>query len=139
MSLIEINWTPSRRELRQFAALSMPLFAGLAGAILVYRSGAWSAAITVWSAGALAGGIGLVWPRLFKPVFVAWMVAAYPLGWTISYLILVMTYYAVFFPVALLMRVFRYDPLERRIEPAKPSYWGEHDQAADPAAYFRQF
>jgi hypothetical protein len=139
MSLVEINWTPSRKELRQFAGLWLPVFAALAGALVVYRSGNWRAAAAVWVAGAIAGAVGLLRPQLFKPVFLGWMVAAYPIGWTVSTLVLLATYYLVFTPVALLMRLFRYDPLYRRIERARPTYWVEHDQPGDPATYFRQF
>jgi len=138
MALIEINWSPSHREVRQFAAILL-VVAALVGGLAVYRSDAWRTAFVVWTLGALAGGIGLAAPRLLKPVMVGWMVAAYPIGWTVSSLVLLLTYYLIFFPVALIMRLFRYDPLDRRIEPDAPSYWDEQSQAADQSAYFRQF
>jgi hypothetical protein len=139
MSLVEMKWTPSRKELQQFAGLWIPVFAGIFGALQVYRSGNWRAATAIWIAGAVLGLLGLLRPQLFKPVFVGWMVVAYPIGWTVSTLLLLATYYVVFTPVAILMRLFRYDPLDRRIERGRASYWGEHEPAADPAKYFRQF
>ena len=139
MSLIEINWTPSRRELKQFACIWIPLFATAAGLLLVYRRAAWGPAAVLWAIALSSLAVGLVRPQAFRPVFVAWMVAAYPIGWTVSTLVLLATYYLLFLPVGLLLRVFRYDPLDRRLDRAAPSYWDAHDQPADPAAYFRQF
>jgi carbamoyltransferase len=136
--LIEINWTPSTREVRQFAGL-VAVFAALVGGLLVYRSGAWHAARIVWVTGAAIAAVGLAAPRLIRPLMVGWMMAAYPIGWTVSWIVLLATFYGILLPVALIMRVFRYDPLDRRIEPEAATYWVEHDQAAGPAAYFRQF
>ena len=84
MSLIEINWSPSRRELKQFAGLWIPVFAGLWGAAVLYRSGSWNGAVALWAAGALAGILGLVRPQLFKGIFVGWMAVVYPIGWVVS-------------------------------------------------------
>jgi hypothetical protein len=132
--LIEINWTPSTREVRQFAGF-VAVFAALVGGLLVYRSGAWNAATIVWVIGVAVAAVGLAAPRLIKPLMVGWMLAAYPIGWTVSWVVLLATFYG----IALIMRVFRYDPLDRRIDAEAATYWVEHDQAAGPAAYFRQF
>ena len=137
--MIDINWTPSRRELKQFACIWLPLFASAIGALLVYRRGAWAAAMVLWALALVSLAVGLVRPQAFRSVFVGWIVAAYPVGWTVSTLILLAIYYLLFMPVGFLLRIFRYDPLDRRFDRAAGSYWEAHDQPADPASYFRQF
>jgi hypothetical protein len=138
MPLVDINWRPSNKEVQQFAGL-LALFAGVVGGLLVYRSDAWPAATIVWIAGGTVGVIGLVAPKLVRPLMIGWTALAYPIGWTVSWVVLLVTYYGILMPVALIMRMFRYDPLDRRLDPKAPTYWVEHEQPADPAAYFRQF
>ena len=138
MPLVEINWRPSNREVQQFAGL-LALFAAVAGGLLVFRSSGWQAATVVWIVGGTVGAIGLVAPKLVRPIMVAWMALAYPIGWTVSWVVLLATYYGILTPVALIMRIFRYDPLDRRLDRQAPTYWTEHEQPEDPTAYFRQF
>ena len=42
-------------------------------------------------------------------------------------------------PIGLAMRVFRYDPMSRALEPDRKSYWIERDPQPDPKQYFRQY
>lgn len=134
--MLDINWNPSRRELRQFAAIWLPAFAAFAGT-LIYRSGATSAAVVIWTIAALIAGVGFAWPQRIKPLFVGWMAAAYPIGWTVSHVVLGIIYFGLFTVVGLLMRVFRYDPLDRA--GGARTYWKARPERTDAAAYFRQF
>jgi hypothetical protein len=67
------------------------------------------------------------------------MAVALPIGWVISHLILLATYYLVFTPVGLLMRLVGYDPLNRRFDRAAKSYWTQHDSGVETARYFKQY
>lgn len=134
--MLDINWNPSRRELRQFACLWLPAFAAFAGTA-IYRSGGVTAAVVIWTVAALVAAIGLASPQRVKPLFVGWMAAAYPVGWTVSHVVLGIVYFGLFTIVGLLMRLFRYDPLDRAT--SRRSYWMERRAAAAPEAYFRQF
>ncbi len=78
--MLDVNWNPSRRELRQFAGILLPAFAGIVGAVVLYRSGSWAIAGAIWAAAIVVGAIGLAVPAFAKLVFVAWMAAAYPIG-----------------------------------------------------------
>ncbi len=136
--MLEINWNPSRRELRQFATIWLPAFAALAGAAVAYRFGSWPTAVAIWALGAGVLLVGLLSPETVKPLFVGWMAAAYPIGWIVSQTVLAITYYALFTLVSFALRVFRHDPLERGSTPAR-TYWRERNGRSDAAAYFRQF
>src|SRR5581483_12005275 len=85
------------------------------------------------------GPAGLVWPAVIRPVFVAWMVLAFPIGWTVSQVSLGLLYFGVFTPLALGFRLKRRNVLRLRRQPGTTSYWQPKAEAADPRAYFRQF
>jgi hypothetical protein len=137
MALIEINWNPDRRELRQFALLWIGFF-GLIGAYFLWVKGSQPAAMAFWVAAA-AGIPGYFRPGLLRPVYVLWMALALPIGWCISHLLLLIVYYLVVTPIGLLMRLVGYDPLQRRIDRTGKSYWVSHEQASDSSQYFKQF
>jgi len=135
--MIDINWHPERRELRQFAGLWLGFF-GLIGGWTLYRGGADAA--WPWLAGAAVVGFpGLLLPALMRPIYVAWMALAFPIGWTVSHLLLGAIFYLVVTPIGLLVRLFGNDPMERHYDPEAASYWVEHRTGDDKSRYFRQF
>ena len=67
------------------------------------------------------------------------MVLAFPIGWTVSLLLLALVYYAVFTPIAVVFRLIGRDALVLRRQPDAASYWREHEAPADVRRYFRQF
>ncbi len=137
MALIEINWEPSRRDLRLFAAVWFPLFCGIVGGLLWYWGGWVTAATVLWGIGVAVAAAGLLEPSWVRPVFVGWMCAAFPIGWTILHLLLAFIYFAVMTPIGLILGLFR-DPMERRLDRSARTYWVEHNPAGDMARYFRQ-
>jgi hypothetical protein len=72
-------------------------------------------------------------------MYLGWMRLFFPLGWTISHAVLLVLYFVVVTPIGLVMRVIRYDPMARRLDPDAPSYWVEHRTGGDSARYLRQF
>jgi hypothetical protein len=137
MAMLEVNWNPGRRELRQFAGMWL-LFFGAIGAWLWYRhgGGAWSTGLL--SAAGLIGIPGLLFPGIMRPIYVGWMMAAFPIGWTISHLLLGAIFYGVVTPIGLALRIFGHDPMHRTFDPEKDSYWVEHEPA-ETARYFRTY
>ena len=85
------------------------------------------------------GLLGLVAPALLRPIYVGWMVLAFPIGWTISLFTLAIMYYGLFTPLALIFRLLGRDPLDRRFEPAAETYWTPKATPTDPRRYFKQF
>jgi hypothetical protein len=139
MALIEINWNPSTRELRQFAGIWFPALFALLGAWIWYASGAWLVPAVLVGTAVVLGGIGLVWPSFIRPVYVVWMAAVLPIGWVVSHVLLGIVYFGIMTPVGLVMRLFGYDPMQLQFDRAAPSYWVAHNPGGDTARYFRQF
>jgi hypothetical protein len=137
MAMMEINWKPSRRELRQFGLLCLLVFGGFAASI--YFRGGSRLTMQLLSAAALVGGVlGVAAPMALKPIYVGWMVAAFPIGWTVSHVLLGLIFYGLLTPLGLLMRVVGYDPMHRGFDRDAKSYWIAHERPRVDR-YFRQF
>jgi hypothetical protein len=135
--MMEVNWNPSRKELRQFGFLCLVFFGAFA---LWYGwDGGFTLAVKLLTAAALTGGVlGAVAPQLLKYIFVGWIILVFPIGWTVSHLLLGFIYYFILTPIGLLLRALGNDPMNRTLDRKATSYWSTHEQAP-VARYFRQF
>jgi hypothetical protein len=128
---------PDDRTLRQFAGLWVVFFGGIA-AYQYFVHDRTTLGVVLAAAALIVGPLGLAWPRAIRPVFVAWIVAAFPIGWTISLVILALLYFVVFTPLALVFRLIGRDPLGLRRRSELPTYWVPKP-AIEPARYFRTY
>ncbi len=95
---------------------------------------------SLWAIG--TAGAVLIWiiPVAGRQLYVGWMLAAVPIGWTISHAILAIVYYVVVTPIGLLMRLVGRDPMQRRLDRSgSGSYWIERPPESGSSRYFRQF
>ncbi|MGE5191352.1 MAG: SxtJ family membrane protein [Deltaproteobacteria bacterium] len=133
MKFIEINWTPTDRQLRQFGLTALVALPGLG-----WLWGAGPRGITgLLSAGIAAAILGWIGPRILRPAFVGLSLLTFPIGAVVSELTLLVMFYGVFLPVGLLFRVLGRDPLEREFNRQSTSYWAPKRQSRGVAGYFR--
>src|SRR5690606_31690769 len=137
MALLEINKNPSDKELKQFACIWFPAFFVVLGIVAGTKFGIWSIVIPVWLAVGLVSFAGAMNPRMMRPIFVGWMTAAYPIGWTVSHLVLAITYYLVMTPIGLLIRLSGRDPMQRKWNREAKSYWIAREGESDKKRYFK--
>lgn len=71
----------------------------------------------------------LVAPRALAPVERGWSALAGALGFINTRLLLAVVYFAVFAPIALVLRLCGRDPLERRRDPRRATYWRTREPA----------
>lgn len=135
--MIEIPWQPSHRMLRQFAGIWWPLFAALVGFWVGRATGRWDAVRAGWVVCAAIAAGGLVWPPLVRPVFLALLLATFPIGWLVSHVLLAAIFLLVFTPIGLARRVLGQDALELRRDPARASTWRVSAATREPASYTR--
>ena len=138
MQWSDIQFRPPAKTLRQFAGLWLVCFSGLAAWEGFVRGHA-NLAVALAVLALTIGPLGLVLPRFIRPVFVAWMVLAFPIGWTVSQLILALIFYGLFTPISLIFRLIGRDPLHRARQPALESYWTPKATPTDSRRYFKQF
>ena len=129
---------PDNRMLRQFAALWIAFFAAVAVAQEFYHH-RHVLALVLGILAATVGLIGLLWPRVIKPIFVGWMVLVFPIGWIISQTILAIVFYLIFSPIASLFRIIGRDALALKPRRNLASYWILKPKPKDKSEYLRQF
>jgi hypothetical protein len=132
----EIEFQPSTRTLRQFAAMCVAVFGCLA-AYETLRNGVTTRCL-IWNVLALVGVVGLIRPQTLRLIFVASMIVAWPMGWLVSHVILAVLYFGMFTPVAVVFRLLGRDALALR-RPQRKSYWTAKPTPRDVRRYFRQY
>lgn len=146
-SMIEINWRPDDRTLRQFGFIALFGF-GFLAAIAWWELFVFSAGLGVARpivAGVFAGMaalsalFSLVAPRANLPIYLGLTVLSYPIGFVLSHVIMGLLFYALITPVGLFFRLTGFDPLHRSIDRAARTYWVDARPRRAKSSYFRQF
>jgi len=137
MQWSDVSLQPAPRLLRQFAALWIALFMALAAMNVFWRVEPRRAvAFTVI---AMAVGLpGLARPLAIRWIYVGWMIVAFPIGWTVSQLVMTVLFYGLFTPISFVFRLAGRDALERRSRHGMQSYWVKRAMSEDLRSYFRQ-
>lgn len=113
-------------DLRKFGVVMMaPLL--LIGGLLYWRGRA--AAPWMLGIGALFGVLALVAPGVLRPVERGWMEFARRLSVVTTFILLSVSYFLVFTPLGVILRLLGKDRLDLRTDRERTSYW----IATDPA------
>jgi hypothetical protein len=136
MNWSDVTAAPSPRKLREFAGLFLLFFVAIAGwrawhGVMDGRTDALAAL------GLAVGGVGLLYPPAIRLVYTGWMIAVFPIGWTVSRLMLAVLFYLVFTPVALVFRLMGRDALRLKRRQTG-SYWMDRPAPGNVKEYFRQ-
>ena len=144
MSVIEIDWRPDDRKLRQFALVFM-CGVGLVGFVVAWRTGLFAGSehyiipSVLWAGASGIGIFGLIRPKRIRYVYIIWMAATWPLGWLVSHLTLGIIYFLAFTPVALFFRLIGRDAMCRQFDSKTSTYWVRRGPMPSAKRYFRQF
>ena len=146
-NMIEINWRPDDRTLRQFGFIALGGFGFVAALawfeVLIFAFGLGEARLPIAAGlaglGVISGLLSLVHPRANLPIYIGITVATYPIGFVLSYVLMGTLFYLIIAPVGIVMRLFGKDPLEHRIMPEAETYWVDSPPARASESYFRQF
>ena len=137
-----MNWSdlplkPTPRVLRQFAAAWTVVFLALGLHQALVRGH--PAAGLVLGAVSAIGLVGLFRPASVRWLFVGATVAAFPVGWLVTWLVLAIMFYLVLTPVALVFRWRGRDALQLRRKPGCASFWITRSDTPDAGRYLKQF
>ena len=137
--MIQINWNPTTRVLRQFAGVWFPLFCVMVGIFVGRSTGYWLETQRAWIvAGALAL-VGLVRPAIIRPVFVGLMVVTYPLGFAVSHVLLAGIFWCVLTPIGIARRFMGADALNLRNEKRRDTLWIKSSATQTNSRYTRPY
>lgn len=134
-----VDWTPDRRELRQFAVAMLVGFF-LIGLMVAWRRHQWgTATYLLWGIG-LALAVGGLLPGIGRAVYLMVYLPTSILGFIVSHLLLTLIYFFVFTPIGLLLRLAGKDPLRLQVpENERKAEWIRRDAQKDPESYYHQF
>jgi hypothetical protein len=134
----DIDRNPSPKTLRQFAALGALFFGGSAlwqGLVRAHGG----LATSLGSLALLFAVVGLAQPTALRFIYVGWMILAFPIGWTVSQLMLATLFFGLFTPLSLIFNLIGRDPLNRRRHPPVTTYWTPKPAPDNLRRYFKQF
>ena len=145
--MIEIDFNPDERTLRQFGWIALAGFGLIAGLAwfekLIFAVGLAEArplvAAVMLGVGVLAAANSLVYPKANRFLFVGLSLVAFPIGFVLSYVIMSTLFFLIIGPIGILMRLLGHDPLKRKFEPDAASYWTPAEPMPPRERYFKQF
>jgi hypothetical protein len=138
MAIVDINWHPTRRELRWFAGLLI-VFCGIVAWTVSRGREDSTLPVAIVVTGAVLGFTGLALPGFIRYVYVVWMVAVSPIAFVVSNLIVAVVFYLVVAPIGFAMKVVGRDALHLERKRDARSYWVEKKMPKDARRYFRQY
>jgi hypothetical protein len=134
----DIQFDPPLKVLRQFAGLWLLFFGGWA-LWEVVRQGRLEFGAILAILALTIGPLGLIRPSWVRFIYVGWMVLAFPIGWTMSQIILTTMFFGLFTPIGFAFQFLGRDTLQRRHRGELDSYWQHKPVSADLRRYFKQF
>lgn len=134
MALVELNWKPSDRQLRQFGVISL-----LALPALAWFWGGGPQAIG-WAgvAGVVLATIGWVAPQQLKYPFIGLSLLSWPIGLVMGELVMLAVYFGLFLIFGLWFRLQGRDVLKRRLDRDSTTYWEDRAPQRPAQDYYRQ-
>lgn len=138
MAIIDVNWHPSQKELRVFSALLI-VFCAVIGSMSYANSETTSVVVCISMGGAAIGAIGCIAPNAIRGVYVVWMAAVLPIGLVVSNLLIGFVFFGVVWPIGVVMRWKRGDPMNLLFDKSASTYWIKRTGPRNPRQYFRQY
>jgi hypothetical protein len=139
MSLVTINFQPSRKELRDFGLAAVVMLTIIALLLHWFKGLGTSWTLGVCATGILIFIISRISVRLIKPVYITLTLLTVPIGWVVSFIIMAVFYYLVITPTGLFFRIIGRDSLHRKFDRNASTYWVCHRKPDSVKRYFNQF
>jgi hypothetical protein len=145
--MIEINFAPDEKTLRQFGWIALAGFGFIAAIawfeVLIFSFGLGSAKPWVvgmsGSLALLAPLFSLVWPKGNLPIFVGLSVVTFPIGLVLSRVAMGFLFFVLIMPIGLFFRLTGRDSMQRGYDPSAESYWSDPSAKRPRADYFKQY
>ncbi|MGH8552108.1 MAG: SxtJ family membrane protein [Methylococcales bacterium] len=113
-----------KRGLREFGFVTATLVAllfGIVFPVIVFEE-PWPELGGAFQVSIGLATVALIVPIILKPFYVVWMWIGFVLGWINTRIILGIVFYVLFTPVAFTLKLFRVDPMRRKIAIEQTSY-----------------
>lgn len=138
MSFIDINKHPSDKDLRWFG-VGFLVFVVALGAIVRFQFDAARVSMAIWGFGATLSLVYVLVRPLRRHAYLFWMYLTWPIGWLLSSALLAFVFFVVVTPIAVLLRMAKGAPLERKPDRTTNSYWEARAEDGDIRTYLNQY
>ena len=140
----EIDWHPDKQALLQFGRvlfLGCPFAAVAWFCIVRWFSGEWIMSVPIWitSIGWTISLLAYISRALALPFYWVWFFLIATIDSIITNTLLTVLYYVVITSAAFIMKVLGRDPLTRRIEVERKSYFEDAPKPKGLESYYNQF
>lgn len=139
MPLIEINWNPNRKELRNFGIVAFIASALVSLLLYLFKGLGIQWAAIIIAAGFISFLTSMIFPKLTRFIYLGLILVTLPIGYMVSFILLALFYFLLLTPLGLLFRLIGRDPLRRKFDASMKSYWLTHQSPDNPERYFHQF
>ena len=139
MSMIEINWNPTRKDLRIFGIGAL-VASMIISAVLYFFKGIEPRWISILIAvGFLIFTSSIISIKVTRMIYLSLSLVTLPIGWVLSFIMLAVFYYLIVTPIGLVFRLTGRDPLNQKFDSKTKSYWKKHKSPDTLDRYFHQF
>ena len=128
---------PTPRVLRQFAGAWLAFF--LIWSAIAFWKRHNTPLSSIFAVVALIGIAGLIKPNAVRLLFIVASIAAYPIGWLVSQIVLAAIFYGVITPIAFFWKMRGRDALQLRSQPKQTSFWIKRGPPPSPDRYLKPF
>lgn len=137
--MIEINWHPKRKELRNFGIIALIALSSISLLLYIFKDLGTQWIIIIAGIGFIIFLSSLISAKLTRMIYIGLTLATLPIGWIVSFILLATFYFLILTPLALVFRLIGRDPLYRKFESTAKSYWFERRHPDTVDRYFHQF
>lgn len=139
MSMIEINWNPTRKDLRIFGIAA--LIASIIISLVLYL---FKGIELQWISILIAVGFliflsSVISVKVTRMIYLGLSLVTLPIGWVLSFIMLAVFYYLIVTPIGLIFHLTGRDPLHRKFDSKAKSYWIKRKSPDTLDRYFHQF
>lgn len=139
MSLIEINWHPTRKELCNFGIICLIASALIALLLYVFKNLPIQWALIIPAIGFIIFLTSIISAKLTRIIYLGLILITMPIGLVVSFLVLALFYFLLLTPIGLFFRLIGRDPLRRESDSSTKSYWVSRQPPDSVDRYFHQF
>jgi ABC-type uncharacterized transport system permease subunit len=139
MALIEIDWNPKDRQLRNFGKVALAATAVISFLLYLLKGLAIQWALVIFGFGLLVFIVSLISLKLTKVIYLGMIMLTMPIGYVVSIVLMASFYFLLLTPIGLIFRLIGRDPLRRKFDPSADSYWLKRQPPRGNEQYFHQF
>ncbi len=139
MSLVEINWRPDHKELRNFGLIAVVASAVISLLLCMLKGLGIQWILIISGIGIIIFLFSIISDKVSRIIYVGLILVTVPVGWFVSFILLASFYFLLLAPIGLIFRFVGRDPLCRKFDSSAESYWLPRCPPDSNERYFHQF